>query len=346
MDAQLLRGVTVSVRRNGERMKLWTDEIEAMRDEARAAVASSLGAIKEAMGAGQDRSDGLTRDEQVARARGAMETIYFPSDDAVVREIAGVPCRVFTTEEPASAVYLHFHGGGMIIGAPEMSDYSNVDLRDRFGMAVVSVDYRLGPEHPHPAGPDDGVAVAEWLLANGEREFGSGRIVVGGESAGGYMSAIVLLRIRDELRAADRVLGANLIFGVYDWGRSPSQRGIRPSPGPDLLEPVGIEFFTDCYLPGLTDDERRDPSISPAFADLRGLPPALMSVGTSDHLLDDTLMLASRWAAAGNELELLVLPDMPHGFMAFPCEMTSLWNRRSHEWFARILGRDARGATL
>ena len=74
---------------------------------------------------------------------------------------------------PATAIYLHFHGGGMMIGAPEMSDYSSVDLRDRFGMAVVSVDYRLAPEHPHPAGPDDGVAVAEWLLTNGEREFGT-----------------------------------------------------------------------------------------------------------------------------------------------------------------------------
>ena len=74
------------------------------------------------------------------------------------------------------------------------------------------------------------------------------------------------------------------MFGVYDWGRSPSQRGIRPTSGLDLLDPVGIEFFTGCYLPGMTDDERRDPSISPAFADLHDLPPALMSVGTSDHL--------------------------------------------------------------
>ncbi len=320
-------------------MNLWTDEIEAMRGEARTAVDASLAGIKEMMGAGQDAPETLTRDEQVAMARKSMESVYFPSADAVVREIAGVPCRVFTTDGPASAIYLHFHGGGMMIGAPEMSDYSNVDLRDRFGMAVVSVDYRLAPEHPYPAGPDDGVAVAEWLLANGERELGASRIIVGGESAGGYMAAIVLLRIRDELHAANRVDGANLVFGVYDWGRSPSQRGIRPTPGIDLLDPVGIEFFTGCYLPGLTDDERRDPSISPAFADLRDLPPAFMSVGTADHLLDDTLTLSTRWAAAGNEVELLVLPEMPHGFMAVPCEMTSLWNRHTLEWFTRVLAR-------
>ena len=325
-------------------MQLWTDEMEALRAETRTAIDASLPAIVELMGRSDDTPapGTLDRDEQVARARAAMEAIYLPSPEAGLREIAGVPCRVFVPEGPATAVYLHFHGGGMMIGAPEMSDPSSVDLRDRFGMAVVSVDYRLAPEHPHPAGPDDGVAVAEWLLANAEREFGSGRLLLGGESAGGYMSAIVLLRIRDELHAAHRVDGANLVFGVYDWGRSPSQRGIRPIAGPDLLDPVGIAFFTDCYLPGLTDDERRDPSISPAFADLRDMPPALMSVGTSDHLLDETLVLSARWAAAGSEVDLVVLPEMPHGFMAVPGKMTGLWARRTNAWFADIIGRAPR----
>ena len=321
-------------------MQLWTDDVEAMRAEARAAVDESLGAIIEMMGGQDPAADPtLTRDERVAKARKQMEVAYFPSPEAELREIAGVPCRVFTTQEPASAVYLHFHGGGMMIGAPEMSDYASVDFRDRFGVAVVSVDYRLAPEYPHPAGPDDGVAVAAWLLEHGEREFGSSRIIVGGESAGGYMAAIVLLRMRDELHAVERVIGANLVFGVYDWGRSPSQRGTRPTSGLDLLDPVGIEFFTECYLPGMTDDERRDPSISPAFADLRDLPPALMTVGTSDHLFDDTLTLAGRWAAAGNEVELLALPEMPHGFMAVPCGMTALWTKTTYAWFADVLGR-------
>jgi acetyl esterase/lipase len=218
-----------------------------------------------------------------------------------------------------------------------MNDIPNVDFRDRFGTAAVSVDYRLAPEHPFPAGPDDGVAVARWLLEHGEEEFGTSRIIVGGESAGGYMAAAVLLRIRDELDAVDRVVGANLVFGVYDWGRSPSQRGIRPTDGLDLLEPEGIEFFTECYLPGMSDDERRAPAISPAFADLRGLPPALMSVGTADHLLDDTLTLAARWSAAGNDLDLVVLPDLPHGFMAVPCGLTSHWAERTYAWFERVL---------
>lgn len=316
-------------------MKLWSDDIDAHRDEARAVVNGAMAAIAESLaGTGPVPDDPLVR---VQEQRKRFEQTFVPVAEAEVTTIAGVPCRVFRPDGGARAVYLHFHGGGMILGAPEMNDTGNLDLARRFQVAVVSVDYRLAPEHPFPAGPDDGVAVAEWLLANGEREFGSDRLLLGGESAGGYMAAAVLLRIRDELGAVDRVDGVNLVFGVYDWGRSPSQRGIRPVDGPDMLTPDGIDFFTDCYLPGRSDDERRDPSVSPLFADLRGLPPALMSVGTSDHLLDDTLMFAARYAAAGNDVELFVAPDMPHGFMAFPCAITREWSSTTDAWFTRVV---------
>jgi acetyl esterase len=303
-------------------------------------VDASMAAIRDALGmSGEPPADVA---ERVQQQRAMMGRSYAPVPDAVPTEIAGVPCRVFRPDGPASAVYLHFHGGGMILGAPEMNDAGNLDLCRRFGMAVVSVDYRLAPEHPFPAGPDDGVAVAEWLLGKGADEFGSARLLTGGESAGGYMAAAVLLRIRDELGAADRVDGANLVFGVYDWGRSPSQRGVRPTGGPDMLTPEGINFFSDCYLPGRTDDERRDPSVSPAFADLRDLPPTLLSVGSADHLLDDTLIFAARSTAADNETELFVAPDLPHGFMAFPCGITDAWTERTRSWFADILARPPR----
>ena len=317
-------------------MKLWTDEMEAERAEARSAVANGIAAFSAFLG-GTER-EGETDPVAIARRRRAhMKQLSLAVPEAEPREIAGVPCRVLRPEGRARGVYLHFHGGGMITGSPEMNDVPNRELARQHALAVVSVDYRLAPEHPYPAGPDDGVAVASWLLENAEREFGNARLLTGGESAGGYMAAAVLLRVRDELHAIHRFAGANLVFGVYDWGRSPSQRGIRPHEGPDVLDPDAIRFFTDCYLPGRTDDERRDPAISPAFADLRGLPPALMSVGTTDHLLDDTLLLASRWAAAGNEVELFVAPDMPHGFAFFPCAITARFAALSARWFERVL---------
>jgi acetyl esterase/lipase len=318
-------------------MRLWNAEIEAMRPEARRALAAAFPAMEAMLApAGELSADPLAR---ALAMREQFAKTYAPVPEALERTIAGVRCRVFEAARAARAVYLHFHGGGMILGAPEMSDPANLELARRFGVAVVSVDYRLAPEHPYPAGPDDGSAVAAWLLENAEREFGSGRLLVGGESAGAYMAAAVLLRVRDELGAARRFIGANLVFGVYDWGRSPSQRGTRPHEGPDLLDPDGIRIFGECYLPGRSDDERRDPAVSPGFADLRGLPPALLSVGTCDHLLDDTLLFASRSSAAGNEVELFVAPDLPHGFGFVPCGITTQWQQRTDGWFEEILAR-------
>jgi len=312
-----------------------------MRPEARRAVADGIEGLRSMLGEPDEwPADPL---ERARVARQGFAAVYVTVPEAAERTVAGVRCRVFVPDGAASAVYLHFHGGGMILGAPEMNDTGNLQLCRHYGLAVVSVDYRKAPEHPWPAGPDDGLAVARWLVDHAEQEFGSDRLLIGGESAGGYMAATVLLRIRDELGAADRVDGANLTFGVYDWGRSASQRGIRPVEGPDILDPEGIRFFADCYLPGRTDDERRDPAISPAFADLRGLPPAFLAVGTADHLLDDTLMLAGRWAAAGDGVDLFVAPDLPHGFMAFPCAMTTRWAERMSAWFKAVLASPPRG---
>lgn len=316
-------------------MQLWNDDIEAMRPEARAVVDAGMAIVAEAFAANGPAP--TSQAEAVQQMRASFDRNYSPVPEAIVRDIAGVPCRTFLPEGPASAIYLHFHGGGMVIGAPEMSDSTNLDLCRRFGMAVVSVGYRKAPEHPFPAGPDDGVAVASWLLQNGVAEYGSDRIIVGGESAGGYMAAAVAIRTRDELAVGDRLLGANLVFGVHDWGMSPSQRGHRVHEGPDMLTPEGMALFGECYLPGMTVEERRAPHVSPLFADLHDLCPAFLSVGTADHLLDDTLMLAPRWAAAGNEADLFVAPEMPHGFQAFPCGITSAWETAQFEWFARRL---------
>lgn len=315
-------------------MQLWSEEIEGMRAEARAVVEAGIPALTAALDGGEVPDDPA---EMLAFRRAAYSSRYVLSERAVDREIAGVRCRTFIPDGPVSGVYLHFHGGGMILGDPEMNDLGNEHLCERFGLVVLSVDYRLAPEHPFPAGPDDGVAVARWVLENSVKEWGVERILVGGESAGGYMAAAVLLRIRDELGASDRVIGANLVFGVHDWGQSPSQRGIRLSQSPDMLTPEGCAMFSELYLPGMTLEQRRAANVSPLFADLSGLCPAFMSVGTADHLLDDTLMLAPRWSAAGNEVELFVAPDMPHGFMAFPCALTSAWLTAQDAWFARML---------
>jgi acetyl esterase/lipase len=309
--------------------RLWSDELEAMRPEARVAVEAGRGMFPRDEAARAR----MSRDERVAQQRAELASVTFPSDAAEARDIAGVPCRVFRPAGDPRAVYLHFHGGAMIAGSAALMDIPNQELARELGIAVVSVDYRKAPEHPWPAGPDDGFAVAQWLLENAQREFGSDWLLIGGESSGGYMTAMTALRVRDELGAVDHVHGLNLTYGIYDWGRSPSQRGMRPSDDFDVLTDDETLFVSDCFVPGKTPEERRAPEISPAYADLRGLPPCFVSVGTADHLLDDSLTLAARAAAAGVEVELFVAPDLPHAFQAFDCGLTKLWGERLNEWF-------------
>ena len=203
--------------------RLWSDEIEAMRAEARAVIEAG----RESMMLQPKPSPDLPRDEQVAAARESMAAVTFPVADAEERDVGGVACRVFRPETAPSAIYLHFHGGAMMSGSAASMDILNQMHSRDLGIAVVSVEYRQAPEFPYPAGPDDGVAVARELLGDVGSELGSDRLLIGGESAGGYMAAAVALRVRDELHAIDRVIGLNLVYGSFDWSATPSQRGRR-----------------------------------------------------------------------------------------------------------------------
>jgi acetyl esterase/lipase len=161
---------------------------------------------------------------------------------------------------------------------------------------------------------------------------------IGGESAGGHLSLVTALRVRDRLKAGDRLLGLNLVFGWYDVNGTPSQRD--NGGHKDMLDPENLRFMVECFTPGLSEEARRDPDISPLFADLAGLPPSLVSVGGYDHLRDDSLFLAPRLAAANVDVELQVYPDSPHGFQALPTQMAAAAARRTDAWLERVM-RDA-----
>ncbi len=120
------------------------------------------------------------------------------------------------------------------------------------------------------------------------------------------------MRLHDR-RGDTGFVGADLVFGAYDFGMTPSQRTAHESP---VIPTPTLEWFYDHTVPDAST--RRDPEISPLYADLAGLPPALFTVGTLDPLLDDSLFMAQRWAAAGNEAELAVYPGGLHGFTATP----------------------------
>ena len=259
-------------------------------------------------------------------------------DHAVDRAVPGpqgdVPVRMIVPDD-VGGVYLHIHGGGWTLGAADQQDALLDFFATQLGVAVVSVDYRLAPEHPHPAGPDDCEAVAAWLLDHAGRELGSDRLLIGGESAGAHLSAVTLLRMRDRHDAADRFLAANLVFGMYDFGLTPSVR--RWGDRNLVLSTPIIEWFADNFVGGMTPEQRQRPDVSPLHADVSGLPPAFFTVGALDPLLDDSLFMASRWSMAGNEAELVVCPESIHGFLAFPHDIAVLSLVRQAEFLGRHL---------
>ena len=247
------------------------------------------------------------------------------SSRAVPRAIPGpagrIPLRVVMPER-VDGVYLHIHGGGWALGGADQQDLLLTTAADAANAAVVSVDYRLAPDHPFPAGPDDCEAAAQWLVEHAVEEFGSSRLMIGGESAGAHLSVLTLLRLRDRQGISGAFKGANLVFGVYDLAMTPSARswGDRNL----VISTPIMAWFADMFVPGATDDERRSPEISPLYADLRDMPPALFSVGTLDPLLDDSLFMAARWQAADNEATLRVYPESVHGFIRFPTGIAML----------------------
>lgn len=224
--------------------------------------------------------------------------------------------RVIAPDAP-TGVYLHIHGGGWVFGTADMQDDRLERLAQNCGLACVSVEYRLAPENPYPAAPDDCEAAALWLVRECQARFATDRLFIGGESAGAHLAVVTLLRLRDR-HGLTPFRGANLTAGCYDLAQTPSVR--RWGDLKLVLNTRDIFLFAQNFL--RLKGDLRDPDVSPIHADLAGLPPALFSVGTRDPLVDDSLFMASRWTAAGNAAELALWAGGAHVFIGFPGPLT------------------------
>ncbi len=257
------------------------------------------------------------------RARRAAGRGPFPlaprSDHARTLTIDGpagpLDLRLIAPDQPRG-VYLHMHGGGWTVGTAADQDPRLERLAENCGLACLSIEYRLAPEHPYPAGPDDCEAAALWLAQNAKSEFGTDQLMIGGESAGAHLSVVTLLRLRDR-HGLTPFSKANLVAGCYDMAMTPSARTFGDEPL--ILRTKDIRNFRRCFVGD--DADYTDPDISPIHADLTGLPLALFSIGTRDALLDDSLFMAQRWLTAGNATEIAVFPGGPHVFQGFDCAL-------------------------
>ncbi|MCQ8783311.1 alpha/beta hydrolase [Aurantimonas sp. MSK8Z-1] len=225
-----------------------------------------------------------------------------------------IPLRLFHPAKGRSAgTYLHLHGGGWMYGSADENDPRLRRLADNTGLDVVSVDYRLAPEHPFPLGPNDCEDAALALATGGIAGVSRGFLAIGGESAGAHLAVLTLLRLRDD-HGLTPFSAANLVAGCFDLSLTPSVRNF----GPErlVLNSNDVLQFVRRFLPESFD--RTNPEVSPLYADLTGLPPALFTCGTRDLLLDDTLFMSARWFAAGNGTNLSLYNGGAHVFQMWP----------------------------
>jgi acetyl esterase len=226
-----------------------------------------------------------------------------------------IPARVYTPKTPRLAgglapCLVFFHGGGWVIGDLDSHDVVCRKLADEGRLIVISVDYRLAPEHKFPAAIDDAIAATKWI-ADHARTLGidAARLLVGGDSAGGNLAAVVTIAARDGNGPA--IAGQVLIYPAIDFAMThPSHREPETS---ILLTHTVIKWFRDHYLNGAADVH--DWRASPARAKtLIGLPPAYVLTAGADPLRDEGDEYADRLKQAGVAVTWRHFPGQFHGF--------------------------------
>lgn len=220
------------------------------------------------------------------------------------------PARIYrpATTGPVPTIVM-FHGGGFVIGDLDTHDLTARTLANGCDAVVVSVDYRLAPEHPWPAGVEDVIAATRWAASSLASLGGDDRLAVAGDSAGGNLAAVTAQAMRD---AGVELAGQLLIYPVTDMaGSYPSHE--ENAEGYFLDVPTMV-WFDQQYVGHLPDLEKNDPRLSPLRGRLDGLAPAVVVVAELDPLRDDGLAYASALADAGVPVQVRTFAGMIHGF--------------------------------
>lgn len=256
-----------------------------------------------------------------------------------------IPCATHTIAarlyRPVAAhgggLTVFFHGGGFVIGSLETHDHVCRDLCVHSGAAVLSVDYRLAPEHKFPAATDDCLQAVRWAAEHAHGlGLDSNRLVLAGDSAGGTLAAVTSLRLRDE--GGPSVRGQVLIYPVTDYHTPPTVSYIENQSGYSLTRAAMIRFWAD-YLE--SEHDAAHPYASPLrAADLKGLPPALVLSAEYDPLRDEGEAYAHRLLDAGVPVTLWRHQGLIHGFirMAALSERAHAALAQTGAWIRQVMG--------
>lgn len=244
-------------------------------------------------------SDAMWAEATEAMLAGAQATIE-------TTMIAGVRCYECTPDKGIGAtdpVYLFIHGGAFVFGGGAFAKANGARSASRLGLRTISVDYRMPPDHPFPAAPEDCLAVYRALL----EAYDASRIVIGGSSAGGNIAAATTLMIRDQ----GLPLPAGLILLTPEVDLTESGDSFSTNADLDIVLRRGLPECNALYAGG---HDLRDPYLSPLFADFtREFPPTLVQAGTRDLFLSNAVLIHRKLRKAGVDAELHVWEAMPHG---------------------------------
>ena len=247
--------------------------------------------------------------------------------------VAGVRCEWLVPKGCENAPLLYYlHGGAYLMGSPGTHRKMVSHIARKCGLRALLPDYALAPEHPYPHGLNDCLAVYRELLRAGEEPES---IVIGGDSAGGGMSMAVMLSLRD---AGDPLPQAAVLLSPWlDLSAQGESMTTRAGQDPWFV-PAHMPRIADYYC---KESQRRDPLVSPVYADVRGLPPMLVQVGDCEILLSDSTRLTGNVTAAGGQVVLQVWPDMWHVFQYFIGQMPE--SKRAIADIADFVGQQLRG---
>ena len=245
-------------------------------------------------------------------AMGKPQPVAKVEDRHIPGPASDLPARIYTPlGDGPFATLVYFHGGGWVIGSIETHDGICRAIADVAGAIVVSVDYRLAPEHPFPAASEDAYAATRWVAEHAAR-LGAGdtRIAVAGDSAGGNLATVVCLMARD--RGGPALAWQLLLYPITDYQLDTAS--YRDYAEGHLLTRDAMAWFWRHYLSGGAD--REHPYVSPLRApSLAGLPPALIITAECDPLRDEGEAYARRLAESGVPVTATCYPGMVHGFV-------------------------------
>ena len=260
------------------------------------------------------RSRATPPDHDIAQARARFEkTAVFlgGAPDAKCEKVdaGGVPAEwVMAPGCDSGRAILYLHGGGYAIGSLNTHRRLAYDISAASSAKVLLIDYRLAPEHPFPAAVDDAAAAWRWLLQQG---FAPNRMAIAGDSAGGGLTIATLVNLRD-LKLGLPACAVTISPWVDLEGLSNSLT-TRSKQDP-MVQKDGLLWMARMYLNG---KDAKSPLAAPLHADLKGLPPTLIQVGTAETLLDDSIRIAEKMHAAGVDARLAIWPNMLHVFPLF-----------------------------